>query len=213
MSGSKCQIIRTASVSKLVLEVEEDMIIKQVRTNIYIFFRYNSRINKLISCIHPNPWILLCTVTQELLKAEPDALWIKDGNPSRKKVNAKYQQLIDKREELMERYSKNDIDEDFYLQRMGALSLKLARVAKKTTVDAEVPEATSREPGGNGVGDGDESNDSLSETRAMPHSDDSCDSFSDNDHNYGTDALNGVAQRLLNKRNTGKKQTSKNLSQ
>ena len=47
--------------------------------------------------------------------------------------------------------SKNDIDEDFYLQRMGALSLKLARVAKKTTVDAEVPEATSREPGGNGV--------------------------------------------------------------
>ena len=70
----------------------------------------------------------------------------------------------------MEKYAKNQIDEDFYLQRMGALSLKLARVAKKTTVDAEVPEAT-RVP--TCEGDGDESNDSLSETRSMPNSDES----------------------------------------
>ena len=32
---------------------------------------------------------------------------------------------------MMEKYAKKEIDEDFYLQRMGAISLKLARVAHK----------------------------------------------------------------------------------
>ena len=109
--------------------------------------------------------------------------------------------LIIKREDLMEKYAKNQIDKDFYLQRMGALSLKLARVAKKTTVDAENEEASNKAPAA------DESNDSLSETRAIPHSEDTDDSFSDNDHNYGTDALTGGADKLLNRKTTAAKKS------
>lgn len=32
------------------------------------YFRYNSRMNKLIAAVHPNPWILLCTIVGELMK-------------------------------------------------------------------------------------------------------------------------------------------------
>ena len=85
----------------------------------------------MISCIHPNPWILLCTLTYELLRGESEALWVKDGNPSRQVMSTKYRKLAERREQLMEKFSKNLIEEDFYLQRMGALSLKLARVANK----------------------------------------------------------------------------------
>ena len=87
----------------------------------------------MITCIHPNPWILLCTLTHELLRAEPEAMWVKDGNPSRQGMSVKYKKLAEKREQLMEKFSKNLIEEDFYLQRMGAMSLKLARAAHKST--------------------------------------------------------------------------------
>ena len=87
----------------------------------------------MISCIHPNPWILLCTLTHELLRAEPEAMWVKDGNPSRQGMSVKYRRLAEKREQLMDKFAKNLIDEEFYLQRMGALSLKLARAAHKST--------------------------------------------------------------------------------
>ena len=133
---------------------------------------YNSRINKLISCIHPNPWILLCTLSQELLKAEPDVLWIKDGNPPKQKVTSRYQKLIDKRDDLMAKYAKNQIEEDFYLKRMGAMSLKLARVAHKTTTTVQaqnVPGLVPHDLPGLVPDDDVESNDSLSETRPMPH--------------------------------------------
>ena len=153
----------------------------------------------MISSIHHNPWILLCTLSKELLRAEPEVLWIKDGNPPRKNVSSKYQQHIDKRDDLMEKYAKNKIDEDFYLQRMGALSLKLGRIARKPTTPLEAaPEGT-----GDNAGHEADSNDSLSETRPLPQSEDT-DSFSDNDHNYGTDAVTGGADRLLN-RQVGKK--------
>ena len=38
---------------------------------------YNSRINKILSSNHPNPWVLVCMLTKELIRAETEALWIK----------------------------------------------------------------------------------------------------------------------------------------
>ena len=38
---------------------------------------YNSRINKIISATHPNPWILVCTLHKELLRAETEVLYLK----------------------------------------------------------------------------------------------------------------------------------------
>ena len=38
---------------------------------------YNSRINKILAANHPNPWILVCMLTKELIRAESEALWIK----------------------------------------------------------------------------------------------------------------------------------------
>ena len=157
----------------------------------------------MISSIHPNPWILLCTLSKELLRAEPEVLWLKDGNPPRQKVSNKYQKHIDKRDDLMEKYAKNKIDEDFYLQRMGAVSLKLGRIAHKTTNNVEASEGLDNvsAPPDN------DSNDSLSETRPLPQSEDT-DSFSDNDHHYGADAVTGGADRLLN-RQIGKKKPNR----
>ena len=37
---------------------------------------YNSRINKLIAVIHPNPWILMSKLVKELIRAETEAIWI-----------------------------------------------------------------------------------------------------------------------------------------
>ena len=108
---------------------------------------------------------------------------------------------------MMEKYGKNLIEEDFYLQRMGAMSLKLARLAHKTTTNVDGQEGV-QEAAATAATD-DESNDSLSETRPMPQSDDDTESFSDNDHHYGTDALTGGANRLLN-RQIGKKKTKPN---
>ena len=100
----------------------------------------------------------------------------------------------------MAKYAKNQIGEDFYLKRMGAMSLKLARVAHKTTTTVQaqnVPGLVPDDLPGLVPDDDVESNDSLSETRPMPQSDET-DSFSDNDHQYGNDALTGGADRLLN---------------
>ena len=82
----------------------------------------------------------------------------------------------------MAKYAKNQIGEDFYLKRMGAMSLRLARVAHKTTTTVKAQNV----PG---------LVDSLSETRPMPESDET-DSFSDNDHQYGNDALTCEKQIL-----------------
>ena len=38
---------------------------------------YNSRINKILAANHPNPWILVCMLTKELIRAETETLWIK----------------------------------------------------------------------------------------------------------------------------------------
>ena len=38
---------------------------------------YNSRINKFISVTHPNPWVLVCTLQKELLRAETEVLYLK----------------------------------------------------------------------------------------------------------------------------------------
>ena len=38
---------------------------------------YNSRVNKIIAVIHPNPWVLVCMLVKELIRAEMEALWIK----------------------------------------------------------------------------------------------------------------------------------------
>ena len=152
--------------------------------------RYNSRINKLIATVHPNPWILLATLVKELLRSETEALWVKDSNPKKRKTSKKYQDLVEKRTDLMEKYAKKEIDEDFYLVRMGAVSLKLARVAHKSAGVAE--EATENVP------IDDNSDDSMSETRPLPRSEDS-NSSSDDDVDVGGDAIASVASRLLKK--------------
>ena len=38
---------------------------------------YNSRINKIISVTHPNPWVLVCQLQKELLRAEGEVLYLK----------------------------------------------------------------------------------------------------------------------------------------
>ena len=38
---------------------------------------YNSRINKIISVTHPNPWVLVCTLQKELLRAETEVLYLR----------------------------------------------------------------------------------------------------------------------------------------
>ena len=38
---------------------------------------YNSRINKILAAFHPNPWVLVCMLVKELIRAEMEALWIK----------------------------------------------------------------------------------------------------------------------------------------
>ena len=40
---------------------------------------YNSRVNKMLAVHHPNPWVLLCMLVKELIRAEMEALWIKVG--------------------------------------------------------------------------------------------------------------------------------------
>ena len=101
----------------------------------------------------------------------------------------------------MDKYGKKDIEEDFYLQRMGAISLKLAKVAHKSAATEDVVDAPDQES----------ENDSLSETRPLPLSEESH-SSGDSDEDVGTAALSGAANRLLNKQTRKPNQKSKDNS-
>ena len=113
-------------------------------------------------------------------------MWVKDSNPRRQKTSSKYLNLVERRKEFMDKYAKKDIEEDFYLQRMGAISLKLARVAHKAAATEDV------------APDHESENDSLSETRPLPVSAESH-SSGDSDEEVGVAALSEAANRLLNK--------------
>jgi hypothetical protein len=154
---------------------------------------YNSKINKLIACLHPNPWILLCTLVRELLRSETELLWVKDSNPKRQKTSSKYEDLVNRRKDMMEKYAKKEVEEDFFLQRMGAISLKLARVAHKTDVVIE----EEKEPGSTEIPAQESDSDSMSETRPLPQSEDS-NTSSGSENDVAADAFAG-ANRMLNK--------------
>ena len=82
------------------------------------------------------------------------------GNPRRMKIAPKYERLIERRERLMQQFSKGEIDRRFYLKEMGAISLKADRKAKRIGPEEEVVPSSNIN-----VSIDSESNDSLSETR------------------------------------------------
>ena len=94
---------------------------------------------------------------------------------------------------MMEKYAKKEVEEDFYLQRMGAISLKLARVAHKTDVVIE----EEKEPGSTEIPAQESDSDSMSETRPLPQSEDS-NTSSGSENDVAADAFAG-ANRMLNK--------------
>ena len=81
------------------------------------------------------------------------------GNPKRTHVSKKYAALVKRREVLMEQFQKQMITRKFYLQQMGALSLKADRAAKRVTEENNDETVNVEEVA---------SDDSLSETRPLP---------------------------------------------
>ena len=79
-------------------------------------------------------------------------------------MSAKYERLVERRESLMDQFSKGEISRQFYLREMGAISLKADRKAKRM-----VPASESGGPPGTvnitTVNADSDSQDSLSETR------------------------------------------------
>jgi len=105
---------------------------------------YNSRMNKLIAAVHPNPWILLCTIVGELMKAETEAIWIKAGNETKQVPSSRYRRFLKKREQLMGQFERSEISRKYYLKLMGGLCLKASKESDRLvndpnlTVDAPV---------------------------------------------------------------------------
>ena len=96
-----------------------------------------------------------------LYRSETEAIWIKGGNETRQIPSLKYKKLLKRRETLMSQFEKNEITRSFYLKQMGALCLKASKESDRLINEpclTETPAADS------------DSNDSLSETRVMPHS-------------------------------------------
>ena len=94
---------------------------------------------------------------------------------------------------------------------MGAISLKLARVAHKTDA-ANADTETEAVPGLVEATEEDSySNDSLSETRPLPQSEDS-NSSSDSEQNVGAEALASVANQLMTKKVSKKPPSKKSKS-
>ena len=92
-------------------------------------------------------------------------LIFQDGNPKRTKMSSKYERHVKQREGLMEQFERGDIGRKFYLRRMGALSLKADKAAKRMIPEyedaANATNATPKET----LNVDSESDDSLSETR------------------------------------------------
>ena len=112
-------------------------------------------------------------------------------------MSLKYEKLVKRRESLMNQFELGELPRMFYLQQMGAISLKADKAARRTVVDVEgdgelaqvapveVPvEAAIATPLSD---DGSDSHDSLSETRPVVV--DSEGSFSDQDDPFAFDPV------------------------
>ena len=98
---------------------------------------YNSRINKILSVFHPNPFVLVCMLVKELGRAEVEALWIKAGNPKKTKMSTLYEKLVFRRESPMEQFERGELPRLFFLQQMGAISLKSDKAASRMVLNIE----------------------------------------------------------------------------
>ena len=156
---------------------------------------YNSRINKILSVFHPNPFVLVCMLVKELGRAEVEALWIKAGNPKKTKMSTLYEKLVFRRESLMEQFERGELPRLFYLQQMGAISLKSDKAASRMVLNIEDDKIESNTstsaaadvPVDAPVDAESDSEDSLSETR--PAVVDPEESFSDPDDPFVSDPV------------------------
>ena len=96
---------------------------------------YNSRLNKMLHCFHPNPWILLMTIVKELNKSESDvdALIRAQKFPNQRRKN--YQNLMEQRKGLKRNYKLKKISMEKFLSEIGALSLKSFNSKSHVSVD------------------------------------------------------------------------------
>ena len=77
----------------------------------------------MLSCVYPNPWVLLCIIVQKLNIAETTYDWLKAGNPAAgcHKPSKKYTDLQVRRSNLMESYAKGEIEKMDYLKEIGKI--------------------------------------------------------------------------------------------
>ena len=94
-------------------------------------------------------------------------------------MSPKYVRLVDRRDELMRKFEKGDVNRLFYLKQLGALTLKADKLARRLVPDQIEAEEANTEPNAeaNAAGnaeanatavDSDASIDSMSETRLDP---------------------------------------------
>ena len=95
---------------------------------------YNSRLNKMLNCFHPNPWILLMTIVKELNKAEDDMDSLTRAQRMPRTTRRKYKNLMECRKRLKTNYRQKKISQMKYLAEIGAMSLKSFDTKSKTTV-------------------------------------------------------------------------------
>ena len=90
-------------------------------------------------------------------------------------MSPKYERLVDRRDELMRKFEKGDVNRLFYLKQMGALTLKADKLARRLVpeqIEAEEANAEANTAGNAEANftavDSDASIDSMSETRLDP---------------------------------------------
>ena len=94
-------------------------------------------------------------------------------------MSPKYVRLVDRRDELMRKFEKGDVNRLFYLKQLDALTLKADKLARRLVPDQIEAEEANTEPNAeaNAAGnaeanatavDSDASIDSMSETRLDP---------------------------------------------
>ena len=109
-----------------------------------------------------------------IFRAETEAIWIKAGNETKQVPSLRYRRLLKKREKLMGQFERSEISRNYYLKQMGGLCLKASKESDRLVND---PNLTVGAPVDIAL------DDSLSETRAEPHSSES-DSSVDQDDPY-----------------------------
>ena len=87
---------------------------------------YNSRINKELKQIHPNPWILTSFIKKQIKLSEQEIIKVKCGlsKPKRRKV---YKKLAERRKNLRQNYKRNkDIPNFLFAMGSNLVSAELA---------------------------------------------------------------------------------------